>query len=86
MKQPKKNIIDETLKMIKEQIGVELTPCDYFTGIHKSKSGKYFNALFPERLSESKEYDKLLTFANKYKLIRVESNGLKRVAIFFNNQ
>ncbi len=77
-----KDIIDETLKLIKEQVGLELQLCDYFTGIKESASKSYFNVILNQRTSESKDFDLLKRFADKYKLIKVEPNGLKRVAIF----
>lgn len=77
-------MITETLKYIKEQIGLELKLCDYFTGIKETGDEKYFNIILPQRTSESVDFDKLLKLANKYNTIRVEPNGLKRVAIFPN--
>jgi len=74
----------ETLRLIKEQTGLDLQLCDYFTGIRKCKAGYYFNVILDKRTCESEEYAKLEKFANKFKLIRVEPNGLRRVAIFFN--
>ena len=76
--------ISETLEMIKEQTGLELELCDYFTGIKEHNGRKYFNVILSQRTSESKEYDTLKRFADKYKLISVEPNGLKRVAVFQN--
>lgn len=78
-------MIQETLKLIKEQIGLDLELCDYFTGLHTFNNRKYFNVLLSQRTSESEEFQLLSTFADKYKLISVEPNGLKRVAIFSNN-
>ena len=74
--------IPETLELIKEQTGLELELCDYFTGIKEHNSRKYFNVILSQRTSESKEYDVLKRFADKYKLISVIPNGLKRVAVF----
>jgi hypothetical protein len=76
--------IPETLELIKEQTGLKLELCDYFTGIKEHNKRKYFNVILPQRTSESKEYDILKRFADKYKLISVEPNGLKRVAVFQN--
>ncbi len=76
--------ISDTLYLIKEQTGLELELCDYFTGIKEHNGRKYFNAILSQRTSEEKEYDKLKRFADKYKHILVEPNGLKRVAIFQN--
>ena len=76
--------IPETLELIKEQTGLELDLCDYFTGIKEHNGRKYFNVILSQRTSESKDYDLLKRFADKYKLISVEPNGLKRVAVFQN--
>ena len=80
-KQTEKNILD----LIKEQIGLELNLCDYFTGIKEHNGQKYFNVILSQRTSESKEYEELERFADKYKLIAVEPNGVNRVAIFQND-
>ena len=76
--------IPEILELIKEQTGLKLELCDYFTGIKEHNGRKYFNVILLQRTSESKEYDRLKRFADKYKLISVEPNGLKRVAVFQN--
>ena len=75
-------MIQKTLKLIKEQTGLDLKLCPDFTGIKEHNGRKYFNVILSQRTSESKEYDKLKRFADKYKLILVEPNGLTRVAIF----
>lgn len=80
-KQTEKNILD----LIKEQIGLELNLCDYFTGIKEHNGQKYFNVILSQRTSESQDFDKLKRFAEQYKLIKVEPNGLKRVAVFYTN-
>ena len=77
--------IPETLELIKEQTGLELELCDYFTGIKEHNGRKYFNVILSQRTSESKAYEVLKRFADKYKLISVEPNGVKRVAIFQND-
>ena len=76
--------IPETLEMIKQQTGLKLELCDYFTGIKKYNGRRYFNVFLSQRTSESKDYDILKRFADKYKMISVEPNGLKRVAVFQN--
>ena len=76
--------ISETLELIKKQTGLDLDLCDYFTGIRQYNGRKYFNVILSQRTSESKDYDLLKRFADKYKLISVEPNGLKRVAVFQN--
>lgn len=76
--------IESIKQLIKEQIGLELQLCDYFTGVKEHNGKKYFNAILSQATSESKEYDMLKRFADKYKLISVQPNGFKRVAIFQN--
>jgi hypothetical protein len=76
--------IPETLELIKEQTGLKLELCDYFTGVKEHNGIKYFNVILSQRTSESKEYDLLKRFADKYKLISIEPNGLKRVTVFQN--
>jgi hypothetical protein len=75
-------MIQKTLKLIKEQTGLSLELCPDFTGIKQDKGKKYFNVVLKERTSQSKEFDKLEKFAKKHKLIDIEPNGLRRVAIF----
>jgi len=76
-------MINKTLKHIEDQTGLKLSTCDYFKGIKKLNGNKYFNIVLNENTSESKEYNTLEKFANKYKTIKIEPNGVKRVAIFF---
>ena len=76
------NLIKETLALIKDQTGLRLELCDYFTGINHSKGKSSFNVILKERISESLEYDKLEKWAKKYNKIQIEPNGLNRVAIF----
>lgn len=76
--------VTETLELIKEQIGLKLELCDYFTGIKEHNGRKYFNIILRQRTSESKEYDTLKRFSDKYKKISVQPNGLNRVAVFQN--
>lgn len=76
--------IPETLELIKEQTGLKLELCKYFTGIRECNGRKYFNVILSQRTSESKDYQTLKRFADKYKQISVEPNGLKRVAVFQN--
>lgn len=78
-------MIKETLNYIKEQTGLNLTTCDYFTEIGELNGKKYFNVVLNKNTSESEEYNTLEKFANKYKTIKIEPNGVKRVAIFTNN-
>lgn len=81
-------LIQKIIKFIKSQIGLSLIQDKdtYFTGIKKHNGRKYFNVELPVRVSESNEYDLLERFANKFKLISVEPNGVNRVAIFFDDK
>lgn len=74
--------IPEIMELIKHQTGLRLELCDYFTGVREHNGREYFNVILSQRTSESKEYDTLKRFADKYKLISVEPNGLKRVSVF----
>lgn len=77
-------IIEKVLKTIKLQTGLDLTLDTHFSGLFTHKGQKYFNIELQRPVSESKEYDLLQKFANKTKMIRIEPNGAKRIAIFFN--
>ena len=76
------DLISNTLKMIKDQIGLDLKLDDHFSGIQYHKGKKYFNVILDEKNSESEQYNKLERFSKKYGLIDVEPNGVKRVSIF----
>lgn len=76
------DIINDTLELIHKQTGLKLKLSEDFTGLKKYKNQIYFNVEIKDRISESREYDILLRFANQYKLIKVEPNGFKRLAIF----
>lgn len=76
--------VAETLEMIKEQTGLELQLCDYFTGVKELGGRQYFNVVLNHRVSESQEFIALTRWAGKYQTISVEPNGVNRVAIFFN--
>jgi hypothetical protein len=76
-------MIDEILNFIYEQTGVIVESCEYFCGIREHRGHKYFNVVLKQKLSESADFSKLERFADKYNSIRIEPNGLRRVAIFF---
>ena len=86
MKNSVKNdlFISETLALIKDQTGLDLELCDYFSGVKKHNGRKYFNVILAQKTSESAEYEVLKRFADKYNLISIEPNGVNRVAIFKN--
>jgi len=75
-------MIGLTLNHIKTQTGLKLTLCDSFKGLKELAGQIYFNVVLKEKTSESKDYSKLKRFADKYKTIRIEPNGVNRVAIF----
>ena len=75
-------MILETLQLIKHHTGLELTLCDYFTGIRKSPKGEHFNVVLKEPIFCSNTHTVLERFAKQYGLIQVEPNGYKRLAIF----
>lgn len=77
-------MINEVIKEIKEQLGLELELCDYFTGLKQLNGKNYFNVILKDRISESEVFNKLKRFSEKYNTIKVEPNGIKRVAIFIN--
>jgi hypothetical protein len=75
-------MIQETLDLIKEKTGLSLVLCDHFAGVQKCFSGEYFNVVLPDKICESNDYIELKRFSKKYGLVRVEPNGVRRVAIF----
>ena len=75
-------MIQETLKMIEEQIGLKLSTND--TKITRRKGKKYFNVNLRGNSFDCKEYNKLERFALKYNSISVEPNGRNKVAICIN--
>lgn len=75
--------ITEVLEAIKEQLGLDLKLCDYFTGVKELGGKQYFNVVLNKRVSESQDFTTLKRFSDKYKSINVEPNGINRVAIFF---
>ena len=76
--------IKYTLELIKEQTGIEVKLCDHFKGINMHNGRRYFNVALSEMVSDSLDYTILCDFARNYKLISVEPNGVKRVAVYLN--
>jgi hypothetical protein len=62
--------------------GIDLEPCDHFTGEHDHKGEKFFNVVTGERNSESSKLEKLYRLSNQYNSFKVELNGFDRLAIF----
>ena len=76
-------MIEKTLKLIEDQIGLKLKLDPYFTGIRKNALGEdHFNVELKEPTWISLEYTQLERFTKKFKTIRIERNGWKRVAIY----
>lgn len=78
----KQETIKNTIEMIRNQVGINLSACTSFPGLKNSKRGKYFNVELADRVSESREYEMLESFAKTYNLIAVEPNGANIVVIF----
>lgn len=76
------NKINKTLTLIEKQTGLRLELCDHFDGIRYFNDKPYFNVVLKEKISESLEYDKLKNWCNQYKILKIENNGLKRIALF----
>lgn len=77
-------LIEEIQAYIKKQIGLDLEPCDYFTGLKRHKGETYYNFQIIERYSESHEVLMLERLASNSGIVyRVEPNGTNRVAIYF---
>ena len=75
-------MIQKTLQLIKDNTALDLILCDYFTGIRENSKGKYFNIVLIDKTCESLDYVCLQRFSEKYGLIKIEPNGVRRVAIF----
>jgi len=75
-------MIKRTLKFIEEQIGLKLEADKDFPGVYQFQKEKYFNVELKDRVSRSKDYQALERFSKKYNYIKVEPNGLNKVAIF----
>lgn len=63
--------------------GVVVSECDHFAGIKEFGGKKGFNVLFNDRLSESKDYNLVLSMCEKSNLFKIHQNGLKRCLITF---
>ena len=76
------NKITQTLTLIEQQTGLRLHLCDHFTGVRHFNNKPYFNIVLKEKISESLDYNKLKMWSEKYKILQIENNGLKRIAVF----
>lgn len=76
--------VKEIQEYIANYAGINLEPCEDFSGLNKHRGETYYNFLLKERVSESQEFFLLQRIASNTNLIyRVEPNGLNRVAVFF---
>ena len=75
----------EVLAYIKDQIGISLELCDYFTEIKDFNGKPYFNVILNDRVSESRQFAKLERLAIQSNVIsEIQPNGVCRVAIVCN--
>lgn len=76
---------EKILNYIKDQIGIDLQLCDYFTEIKDFNGKPYFNVILSDRVSDSQQMVKLERLAAKSSVIsEIQPNGVCRVAIVFN--
>ena len=79
-----KETIAALLRFIKVYSGLTLHADEYFNGIKTRKGKKYFNVELQQRISESIEFQQLERLSSNSGIItRVDPNGFRRVAIFF---
>ena len=72
----------EILAYIKEQVGLDLLLCEYFTEIREYNGKPYFNVILDNRVSESQQYIKLERLALYSSVIsEIQPNGVTRIAI-----
>lgn len=72
---------------IREQIGVVVEPCDYFTGVRQTGGLAYVNLMLRQRTSESRDFDAIERLCACSSMIeRVEPNGPTRVAAFLKQE
>lgn len=76
-------MIEDVLKMIKEQTGLDLKLFNNAEGLKRRKGKKYFNVSMGTGIF-CHEYNRLESFAQTYGLISLEINGRNRVAIYIN--
>ena len=67
---------------VKEQTGIVLEPCDYFSGEQTMGNEIYYNFILKNRVWDSQEFFSLNRLAQNSSLIsRIEPNGVERIAI-----
>ena len=73
---------EQVLKYIKEQTGMTLALCDYFTEIGDFNGNPYFNVLLDDKTCESLQMSKLERLQSESSIIAdIQPNGVTRVAI-----
>lgn len=77
----------DTVKYLKKQVGIDVKLCDHFTGIRGQENNKFINIILKDQTCESKDYDLLISYIERYNSVfkHAEPNGMRRVALFFNN-
>ena len=68
--------INKVIAEVKEQTGIELVSSK------KNNKRSFFYVDIPTMVSEWSEYDKLERYASQYKTIRIEPNGVNKIAIY----
>jgi hypothetical protein len=73
--------IQSTLEYIKNQLGIDLVLCDYFTGLRKFNDQYYFN-IEVEKKDEDRTIPALKRLSREYGVIKdIQSNGVTRWAV-----
>lgn len=76
------NAINETLIEIESKLGLKL---NLYDGILKTFNGvKYFDVELKHSCWMSNEYQRLISYCNKYDHIKAQQTGYKRLGIFLN--
>jgi len=74
-------LIEETLKYVKDMLNIDLTLCDYFTGIREFQGDKYFN-IEVEKKYDDPTINALKRLSKQYGKIKdLQPNGVTRWAI-----
>lgn len=75
---------NKALEFIKDQIGLELELCDYFTEVQDGNGNPGFNVTLKDRLWGSQEYNKLIRLQqNSAVLAEIQPNGVRRLFLTF---
>ena len=78
----KEKIVADTLKMIKEQLGLDLKLAPNCKGLKTKFGKKYFNVALESPLFCSKQFELLAQFSAQYGLIDVAPGGNMVATIF----